>query len=382
MTWAASRRLDRPFRRSETSAPVAAPWSAAHALREPGRPLELDTRRFLETRFSHDFSAVRVHTGPLAATAARELGAEGFAAGRHVVVGERGLDLDSPRGRGLLAHELAHVVAEGGGEPSASLEVEPVGTGADRAAETIVARAARASEAPSPLGSYRTGRVLRATRNYELTFDDGPHAAPLGTGKNRTEMVLDTLKTKGAIKAGFFVQTGVSYRGGNPVGEALIARMHQEGHTVGIHTGGPKDHELHTTAEQAGRLAGELTAAKAYVKRVTGEEATLVRPPTGKSGAAVEATYKGVGLTNLLWDIDGDEGRSLGLAALKRRFTRELAPIAARGWTKTRRPDAVVVLYHEIQKGTANNIGAVIDHITDETKRISGGKDTAAFRAP
>jgi peptidoglycan/xylan/chitin deacetylase (PgdA/CDA1 family) len=247
---------------------------------------------------------------------------------------------------------------------------------ATRVGEGIRRGPAAATQAAS--GGAAAGRLLRATRNYELTFDDGPHAAPLGGGKNLTENVLDTLKDRGSLKAGFFVQTGVSYRGANPVGRALIARMHKEGHTVGIHTGGPKDHELHTEAQKAGRLDGELKSAKKYVKDVTGEEASLVRPPTGKYDMAVEATYKSVGLTNLLWDIDGDGGANLPLAELKDRFTKQLAPIASGGW----KPDAVVVLYHDIQRGTSNNLGAIVDHIKDTTNKVSGGKDTAALRAP
>jgi peptidoglycan/xylan/chitin deacetylase (PgdA/CDA1 family) len=285
-----------------------------------------------------------------------------------------------------LAHELAHTVQERGAasEPGRTLEVEPRGSAAERSAEAVArgVRQGPTAGAAAAAGRPAVGRLLRATRTYELTFDDGPHAAALGTGTNRTEKVLDTLKAKSAIKAGFFIQTGVSYRGASPVGRTLVARMHKEGHTVAIHTGGTKDHELHTEAEKAGRLEGELKSAKKYVKDVTGEEATLVRPPTGKYDKPVEATYGKVGLTNLLWDIDGDGGGNLSLADLKDRFTKQLAPIASGGWKPGRKADAVVVLYHDIQKGTADNIGAVVDHIKDTTAKVSGGKDTAAFRAP
>jgi len=135
------------------------------------------------------------------------------------------------------------------------------------------------------------------TWTYELTFDDGPHIAALGKGLNRTEKVLDTLKARG-IKAGFFIQTGVSHRGASEVGRALVKRMHDEGHTVGIHTGGKKDHELHTTAQKNRRLKGELRSAKDYIEKITGEEPRYVRPPTGAFNPAVSATYARVGLEN------------------------------------------------------------------------------------
>ena len=233
---------------------------------------------------------------------------------------------------------------------------------------------------PAPLDGGTRPPSAVTTRTFELTFDDGPHVADLGKGENRTEKVLDTLKAKG-IKAGFFIQTGVSHRGASKVGRALVKRMHAEGHTVGVHTGGSKDHELHTKAEAAGRLESELTDAKSYVRDITGKDPQYVRPPTGAYDKPVSATYGRVGLTNMLWDIDGDAGANLDLATLKTRFTAGLAALAVTGF-RTLRPDVINVLYHDIQKGTAENLSAVIDHIKDATTRVRNGLDVATFRAP
>ena len=229
------------------------------------------------------------------------------------------------------------------------------------------------------------------TWTYELTFDDGPHVAALGKGLNRTEKVLDTLKAKG-IKAGFFIQTGVTHRGASEVGRALVKRMHDEGHTVGIHTGGRKDHELHTAAQRDRRLKGELRSAKDYIEKITGEEPRYVRPPTGAFNPAVSATYARVGLENLLWDIDGDAGKSLDLATLKRRFSTQLATLNFFGVKRLPNRDAINVLYHDIQQGTADNLGAIIDHIKSATEALlpppvptltpNRTRNVAAFRAP
>jgi peptidoglycan/xylan/chitin deacetylase (PgdA/CDA1 family) len=219
------------------------------------------------------------------------------------------------------------------------------------------------------------------TRTFSLTFDDGPHTSALGKGTNRTEKVLDVLKTNG-IKGAFFIQTGATHRGNNPVGRALVTRMQAEGHRVGIHTGGTADHELHTTAAKAGRLEGELNDAKSYVKAQTGEDATLVRPPTGAFNPAVSAIYAKTGLTNMLWDMDGDQGKSLGLPDLKARIESEMKKVKARGWKPSTTSPNIVVLYHDIQKGTADNLPALITHIKDTTRALSGGKDTAAFAPP
>lgn len=218
---------------------------------------------------------------------------------------------------------------------------------------------------------------------FALTFDDGPHSAELGTGKNRTENVLDILKAEG-IKGAFFIQTGVSFRGASANGKALVARMVADGHTVGIHTGGTADHELHTEAAKKGTLETELNAAKTYVKDQTKQPATLVRPPTGAFNADVSKIYEKVGLKNLMWDIDGDEGKSSSLAALQGRLDTGLDEAKKQGWKPwvQKLSSKIVVLYHDIQKGTAESIKTLIKHIRDKVKSLSGGANTAKFDKP
>lgn len=268
-----------------------------------------------------------------------------------------------------------------------SAAVSLAGAAAGMAAATVAEVGGAAVAGAAAAAAAAAALAGSGTRTFALTFDDGPHAAPLGKGDNRTEKVLDVLKARG-IKAGFFVQTaalnkeGNKFRGSHPIGTALIKRMHAEGHKVGIHTGGTRDHELHTTAEKAGRLEGELQSAKKFVAAETGETPTLVRPPTGALNKAVEATYAKVSLTNLLWDMDGDQGKNLPLATLKARVRSEMLKVQAGGWKPSTPSPNIVVLYHDIQKGTADNIGTLIDHIKDTTQDISGKKETAAFAAP
>ena len=173
----------------------------------------------------------------------------------------------------------------------------------------------------------------------------------------------------------------MTHRMANRVGHALVERMQAEGHTVGIHTGGTSDHELHTKAEAAGRLEGELRAGKAAIKKDTGTEPTLVRPPTGAFNKAVEATYAKVGLTNLLWDIDGDQGKNLPLGDLQQRIESGVATVHARledhdAFVDDRRPPA------RHPAGTSANLGAIIDDIKATVTKVSGGKDSATFTAP
>ncbi len=97
----------------EHAAP-AAPASVEEVLGSPGQPLDGHARAFLEPRFRHDFSRVRVHTGPKAARSAADMNARAWTAGNHIAFGDGLYPPSTPQGAGLLAHELAHVVQQSG----------------------------------------------------------------------------------------------------------------------------------------------------------------------------------------------------------------------------------------------------------------------------
>src|ERR1700724_405492 len=100
------------FRRRTSAAPDAVPPIVHEVLRSPGRPLDAATRAFMEPRFGHDFSAIRVHTDTRAALSAAAVGAHAYSVGREVVMGSGAYQPTSGDGRLLLAHELAHVVQQ------------------------------------------------------------------------------------------------------------------------------------------------------------------------------------------------------------------------------------------------------------------------------
>jgi Domain of unknown function (DUF4157) len=81
-------------------------------LRSPGQPLNAATRAFMEPRFGHDFSRVRVHTDARAVESARSVGGLAYTVGRDVVFDAGRYVPQTRPGRWLLAHELAHVVQQ------------------------------------------------------------------------------------------------------------------------------------------------------------------------------------------------------------------------------------------------------------------------------
>ena len=92
-------------------------------LESPSRPLEPDTRSWMESSFHHDFSGVRVHTDSEAARSSRALNSHSYAIGRDVVFSAGAYRPEDPAGRWVLAHELAHVVQQGGRPPNARGEI-------------------------------------------------------------------------------------------------------------------------------------------------------------------------------------------------------------------------------------------------------------------
>jgi Domain of unknown function (DUF4157) len=92
--------------------PTEAPAIVHDVVRTPGRPLDPQTRRFMEPRFGHDFSQVRVHTDANSAESAKAVEALAYTFGRHVVFGPGRYVPATGEGRWLLAHELAHVVQQ------------------------------------------------------------------------------------------------------------------------------------------------------------------------------------------------------------------------------------------------------------------------------
>ncbi len=94
--------------------PATAPPIVHKVLHSSGQPLNADTRTFMEPRFGHDFSQVRVHTDAKAAESARAVNALAYTVGRDIVFGAGHYTPETTTGKGLLAHELTHVIQQRG----------------------------------------------------------------------------------------------------------------------------------------------------------------------------------------------------------------------------------------------------------------------------
>ncbi len=82
-----------------------------------GRPLDAGVRSCMEGRFGAHFDQVRVHTDSEAADISSSIAARAFTHGSHVYFGAGEYAIGTEQGRRVLAHELTHVIQQGGASP-------------------------------------------------------------------------------------------------------------------------------------------------------------------------------------------------------------------------------------------------------------------------
>ncbi|WP_281990128.1 DUF4157 domain-containing protein [Aquimarina aggregata] len=83
-----------------------------------GKQLPKNVKEEMETSFGTDFTDVNIHTDQEAARMNKELGAQAFTHGNDVYFNSGKYNPESNKGKHLLAHELTHVVQQGGKKKS------------------------------------------------------------------------------------------------------------------------------------------------------------------------------------------------------------------------------------------------------------------------
>ena len=148
------------LRRSSASsaAPGFAPPIVHDVLGSSGQPLDAATRAFMEPRFGHDFSKVRVHADSRAAASARSVNASAYAVGNDIAFESGRYRPDSAPGRQLLAHELTHVLQQKGTTVSPTLRVGGAHDSSEREADAV---AARVINGDAPTSVQRTSGLIQ-----------------------------------------------------------------------------------------------------------------------------------------------------------------------------------------------------------------------------
>jgi hypothetical protein len=161
------------------------------------RPLDANTRHFMEERFGTDFTDVRIHDDESAARANDALGAEAFTSGRDIYFARGAYAPDTEAGQHLLAHELAHTVQQSEGAVPVNVAAQaqdgtivgaaddPLEHEADAMADHVVGRTQEGSVlSTDPSGAVRAEFSLRDTAiGRGLRFVGGKAQAAAAAGK-------------------------------------------------------------------------------------------------------------------------------------------------------------------------------------------------------
>jgi len=176
-------------------APPEVQASIEHA-RGSGYRLDAQTQAWAGEALGADLSRVRVHTDHAADQLNRALSASAFTTGSDVFFSQGAYNPGSSDGQKLLAHELTHVVQQGGGpgQPQAKLTVgaadDVYEQEAEAAAAQVQPRLAQAGGPPAePLRETRAP-LRRIQRNDDPLPVLGRHRGPRPDVRN---LILDSL---------------------------------------------------------------------------------------------------------------------------------------------------------------------------------------------
>jgi len=169
-------RLTLQRRPANQAEPGDIPPIVRNVLNSHGQPLDTSTRAFMEPRFGHDFSKVRVHTDAHAAESARSVNAYAYTVGQDVVFGTGQYAPGTSEGRKVLAHELTHVVQQGSNTIRDRLEIGPPDDAYERdanraAASMLPAQSSGARPARNVLQRWAYGTGAPPHRDYVVVPD-------------------------------------------------------------------------------------------------------------------------------------------------------------------------------------------------------------------
>lgn len=236
-----------------------------------------------------------------------------------------------------------------------------------------------ASTAPPPHGRDS----FPAAGRFLLTFDDGPDA---GRPFNSTLRILQDLARNAiqpGVKAVFFVQTRSPDGGGSADGQAVLRREHAEGHLLGLHSGTSRGHVSHISMSPE-ELDESLRDGVGDLRRITGQDPVLVRPPYWWFTPETLAQYRRAGLHMVLSDIKAYDGVDWGLHIFRRQNIRlqltrlrDRPPATALPVVAGRVP--IVVTFHDTNDYTATHLEEYLRILVEEARALGLPVDEKPF---
>lgn len=186
-----------------------------------------------------------------------------------------------------------------------------------------------------PVSFVRPKVDCKVKKCVALTFDDGPGEA---TGR-----LLEMLNAADA-KVTFFVV------GPNADKHSDVIRLQiQDGHEVGNHT----EHHLELPRSAARLIHEELNGTRERLKRITGMDPTLFRPPYGATDRKVRKEAEKEGVAQIMWSVDTVDWRVRNSDAVARRAIKGLRRNA-------------IILMHDIHPTSVDAMPKILKAIKDK----------------
>lgn len=195
-----------------------------------------------------------------------------------------------------------------------------------------------------------------------LTFDDGPNS--------NTEPLLDVLK-KYNVKATFFVT------GQFPKYEHVLKRIHNEGHTIGVHTYSHQFKEIYASEEN---FYNDINKMQNIIKKYKGSETNILRFAGGSSNKVskfnpgimtrLTESVTSKGYVYYDWNVDSKDTQYKDSNKISQEVINHLKS----------KSDHFIVLQHDIKKSNIQATeqilrfglknGYIFQPITNETKPV------------
>jgi hypothetical protein len=229
----------------------------------------------MSSAFGYDFSGVRVHTDAKAGELSGQLNARAFTIGRDVAFAQGEYQPGTLIGDALIAHELAHVVQQGGGNPSGGAQTKDASLGDDSSLEqdadrsavgAVVAAWTRTKKGLTELSADAVPRLKsglklqRCGHQEQVRAPSGPRPRPAPVDAN-AQRIIDIAQNADqpiAQRAVAVVQAIINQY--FPSDAAKISRIVYKRAEGGLHT---------TSSGRGANITGEIEVGEYFVTNTT-----------------------------------------------------------------------------------------------------------------
>ncbi len=180
-----------------------------------------------------------------------------------------------------------------------------------------------------------------------LTFDDGPNP-------ESTRRILDVLTANYSHATFFVVGTNAEQY------QETLKEISAAGCEIGNHT----YNHAKLTSLGADEVAEQIDKVNRAVKKATGENTTVIRPPYG---AYDEALMQQLDVPVILWDVDTEDWES-----------RNAQKIADAVMSKVK--DGDIILMHDIYESTADAVEIIVPKLKEQGYQIVTVSEMASYK--